>query len=59
MNYSSNTQQLKPRNNLATLKGLLGRLKSSFLFLFRSQTFALTLMKISVIRKQATINYSG
>jgi len=59
MNYSSNAWQLKPRHNLATLKGLLGRLKTSFLFHFRSQTLAPAPMKISVIRKQATINFSG
>ena len=59
MNYSSNTWQLKPRHNLATLKALLGRLETSFLFHFRSQTLAPAPMKISVIRKQATINFSG
>lgn len=59
MSYSSNTQQPKPRQNLATLKGPLGRVKTSFLFHFGSPTLALAPMKIPVIKKQATINFSG
>lgn len=50
---------IKPRHNLTTLKGLLGRIKTLFLFYLRSQTLVLAPTKIPVIRKQATINVSG